>query len=68
MPTNSSHLRRRGWSLTVCAASASIATKPPSPWLSARSTSVTYFSDTMTVSVQKNNDKMPWTLSGVKGT
>ena len=42
MPTNSSHLRRRGWSLTVCAASASIATKPPSPWLSARSTSVLY--------------------------
>ena len=33
-------------------ASASMATVPPSPWLSARSTSVTYLSETTTVSVQ----------------
>ena len=68
MPTSSSTRRRRGWCFTVCEASASIATSPPSPWLSARSTNVTYFSETMTVSVQKKMDRMPCTLSGVNGT
>jgi hypothetical protein len=46
-------------SFTACEASASMATSPPSPWLSARSTSVTYLSETMTVSVQKKMDRMP---------
>ena len=68
MPTTSSHLRSTGLSLTDCEASASMATRPPSPWLSARSTSVTYLSETMTVSVQNTMDSTPCTLSGVKGT
>ena len=68
MPTISSTLRNSGRSLIDTEANASIATNPPSPWLSARSTSVTYLRDTMTVSVQKKIDKMPYTLSGVKGT
>jgi len=68
MPTTSMALRRRGLSRTDMDAKASIATKPPSPWLSARSTRVTYFKDTMMVSVQKKIDKMPKTLSGVKFT
>ena len=68
MPISSSHLRRRGLSCTAVEASASMAISPPSPWLSARSTSVTYFSDTMTVKVQKKMDSTPYTLSGVKGT
>src|SRR5256885_8344514 len=38
MPMSSSTLRRRGLSLTVCEARASMATRPPSPLLSARST------------------------------
>jgi hypothetical protein len=59
MPTNSSAERRRGLSLTAWEASASMATKPPSPWLSARSTNSTYLTDTMVVKVQKNSDKMP---------
>jgi len=54
--------------LTDTEASASMATNPPSPWLSARSTSVTYLRDTITVNVQKKMDRMPYTLSGVKGT
>ena len=45
-----------------------MAISPPSPLLSARSTSMTYLSETMTVSVQKKIDRMPYTLSGVKGT
>ena len=45
-----------------------MATRPPSPWLSARSTRVTYFSDTMMVSVQNTMDSTPYTLAGVKGT
>jgi hypothetical protein len=49
-------------------ASANMATRPPSPLLSARSTSETYLIDTMMVRVQKNSDRMPYTLSGVKGT
>jgi len=59
MPTNSSTRRSSGRSLTDCEASASMATRPPSPWLSARSTSNTYLSETMVVSVQKKIDKMP---------
>jgi len=59
MPTTSSTLRSRGLSATACDASASMATSPPSPALSARSTSSTYLNETMMVSVQKNIDRMP---------
>ncbi len=38
---------------------------PPSPWLSARITSTTYFSDTTTISAQKISDSTPSTASGV---
>ena len=61
-------LCKRGLSLTAVDAKANIATKPPSPLLSARKIKDTYFSEMMTVSVQKKMDKMPYTLSGVKGT
>ena len=59
MPTISSTRRNRGLSFTACEASANIATRPPSPLLSARSTSTTYLSDTMTVNVQKMMDNTP---------
>ena len=68
MPTTSRMRRKRGLSRTEEEASANMATKPPSPLLSARSTKVTYLSDTMNVSVQKNKERMPMTLSGVKAT
>ena len=59
MPTTSKMLRNLGLSRTDDDASASMATKPPSPLLSARKTKVTYLSETMKVSVQKKSDKMP---------
>ena len=59
MPTSNNTLRSRGLPLTACEASANIATRPPSPLLSARSTSTTYFTDTMLVRVQKKIDRMP---------
>ena len=59
MPISKSTRRRRGLSLTACEASASMATRPPSPLLSARSTSSTYLIETISVSVQKKMDKMP---------
>ena len=59
MPTTSSTRRNCGLSLTDCEASANMATKPPSPLLSARSTKLTYLSETMTVKVQKKMDKIP---------
>jgi hypothetical protein len=59
MPTASSTLRSRGLSFTACEASASMAMSPPSPLLSARSTSTTYLRETMTVRVQKKMDRMP---------
>ncbi|EKD97048.1 MAG: hypothetical protein ACD_23C01099G0003 [uncultured bacterium] len=68
MPTSSNTRCNCGLSLTDWDASASMATRPPSPLLSARSTRVTYFSEMMTVSVQKKIDRMPITLSVVKGT
>ncbi len=49
----------RAASFTACEASVSMATRPPSPLLSARSTSVTYLSETITVRVQNNIDSMP---------
>ena len=68
MPTVSKALRSRGLSFTACEASASMAIRPPSPPLSARSTRVTYFRETMTVSVQNRMDSTPYTLAWVKGT
>ncbi|MEQ1917147.1 MAG: hypothetical protein ABL856_10525, partial [Gallionella sp.] len=68
MPTSSNTRRSLGLSFTDCEASANMATSPPSPWLSARSTRVTYFSETMVVSVQNTMDNTPCTLSDVKGT
>ena len=68
MPTSSKRRRKTGLSFTDCEASVSIATRPPSPLLSARSTSVTYLSEMMTVSVQKKIDRMPSTLSWVNST
>jgi len=68
IPTYSNTRRSRGLSTTDCEASASMATRPPSPLLSARSTSVTYLSEMMTVSVQKKIDSTPITLSVVNGT
>ncbi|MNW22061.1 hypothetical protein D3C71_2233250 [compost metagenome] len=59
MPTPSSRPRSRGLSFTAWEARASMAISPPSPLLSARSTSTTYFRDTMTVSVQNRMDRMP---------
>ncbi len=59
MPITSNTLRKRGLSFTACEASASMAIRPPSPALSARSTSATYFSETMTVSVQNTMDSTP---------
>jgi hypothetical protein len=49
-------------------ASAIIAISPPSPRLSARRISTTYFSDTTTVSVQNTSDRMPRMCPGVSGT
>ena len=68
MPTINKRRRSSGRSLTDCEARANMATKPPSPWLSALSTKVTYLTETMVVNVQKKMDRMPNTLSGVKGT
>ena len=59
MPMPSSHLRSLGLSFTAWEARASMAIRPPSPLLSARSTSTTYLIETITVSVQKNIDRTP---------
>ena len=59
MPTPSNTARSRGLSRTACEASASMAIRPPSPLLSARSTSTTYLTETMTVSVQKKMESTP---------
>ena len=68
MPISSIQCRRRGRSATAREASVSMATRPPSPLLSARSTSVTYLTETMVVSVQNSMDSTPYTLSVVNGT
>ena len=59
MPTSSSRVRSAGRSFTASEASASIAISPPSPLLSARRISITYLSETMTVSVQNTSDSTP---------
>ena len=68
MPSSSSRVRSAGRSFTAWVARASMAIKPPSPWLSARRINATYFSETTTVNVQNTSDKMPRMLSGVSGT
>jgi len=68
MPTYNSTRRNAGLSLTDCEARASMATRPPSPLLSARSTRLTYLTEMMTVRVQKKIDNTPMTLSVVNGT
>ncbi len=55
----------RGRSRTDAVASASSAMMPPSPRLSARSTSVTYLSETTIISAQKIADMPPRMFSGV---
>ena len=67
-PNIRSRWRSSGRSLTDCEASASKAINPPSPWLSARMMSKTYFSETTTVNVQKNRDSTPRILPWVIGT
>ena len=50
-------MRQRGWSLIALVASAISAMMPPSPRLSARMMSTTYFSDTTTISDQNISDR-----------
>jgi hypothetical protein len=52
---------------TALMASAKSAMMPPSPWLSARRISVTYFSETTIISDQKMTEITPITWSGVSG-
>jgi hypothetical protein len=59
MPISISRACSFGLSRTACEASASIAISPPSPLLSARRISTTYFSETTTVSVQNISDSTP---------
>ena len=67
-PTTISVRRKAGRSLTAVVASASMAIRPPSPLLSARKMSSTYFKETMMVIVQKIRLSTPKTLSAVAGT
>ncbi len=59
--------RNLGRSRTAEVASASSAMMPPSPRLLARSTSVTYLSETMIISDQKIVETPPAMLSAVSG-
>ena len=59
MPTINKFFRNLGLSFTAMDAKANMATKPPSPLLSARSTNITYLTETMVVNVQKKIDKIP---------
>ena len=68
MPIRSRRARSVGRSFTACEASASMAIRPPSPLLSARRMSSTYFSETTTVSVQNISDSTPWMFSALIGT
>ena len=67
-PTSISVRRSGGLSFTALVASASMAMRPPSPLLSARRISSTYFSETTTVSVQNSKESTPRMLSGVVAT
>ena len=59
MPITISALRKRGRLLVACDDRAISAIVPPSPLLSARMISVTYLSETITVSVQNTSDSTP---------
>src|SRR4051812_6200554 len=65
MPMRMSGVRQRGCLRIACCASAISAMMPPSPRLSARMISTTYFSDTTTISAQKIVDRPPRMLSVV---
>ena len=67
MPTMASVLRIEALTATRCASAIS-ARMPPSPWLSARITSITYFTVTTSTSDQKNSDRMPRTSTSLMGT
>jgi hypothetical protein len=64
-PSVSKASRSFGLCATACAANAVRASAPPSPRLSARRISTTYFSVTTSISAQKINEIAPMTLSGV---
>ena len=64
MPTRASAARIRAPGETRCARAIS-ARMPPSPWLSARITSVTYFTVTISTSDQNISDRMPSTSQRV---
>jgi hypothetical protein len=68
MPKPTSHQRRRGCPSSPRETSAVSASTPPSPLLSARSTSVTYLNVTTMMSAQKITDSTPSTLTGVSGS
>ena len=68
MPAANTAARSRGRASSGAAASASSAMMPPSPRLSARSTSVTYFRLTTSISAQKIADNPPRMFSGVSGS
>src|SRR5512138_1445116 len=61
----SSGMRHSGWPLIAFCASAISAMMPPSPRLSARMMSSTYFRVTTTISAQKMVDRPPRMFSGV---
>ncbi len=65
MPKPTSHQRMRPRGSRPWDTSAVSARIPPSPRLSARMISSTYFSVTMMISAQNSIDSRPWTLSGV---
>src|SRR5580658_5024368 len=67
MPIKASVLRMAVFTATRCA-SAMSASIPPSPWLSARITSITYFTVTISTSDQKNSDRMPRISTSLIGT
>ena len=67
MPTRASALRMPVPTETRCASAIS-ARMPPSPRLSARMISVTYFTVTISTSDQKISDRMPSTSAAVIGT
>ena len=67
MPTIASVLRIAVLTATRWASAIS-ARMPPSPWLSARITSITYFTVTISTSDQKNSDRMPRISTSLMGT
>ena len=64
-PSRTSSGSRSPMATLPAATKDSSAKMPPSPSLSARSTSVTYFSDTIAISAQRMSDTMPVTSAAV---